>query len=377
MHIHTPKTLFSFVFCLMAVFSYAQKSKYVYYNESIAVVETQKDAYYQADLSAITYVDDTTWVATLYSVRNDTLKRAKATFYDARLQILHGDYTQFDAKTRQLHVAGKYKKGKPEGLWNWLLTDSTHHICSYREGKEQGEKIIYHTKSNKIACKMHYVEGKIEGNANYFDSNGNCTLILNYKNGQRHGAYEDKYSENLKTVVKGMYNDSLRVGAWSYFYKSGQVSAKGVYKANLKDGEWLYYYENGQASAHETYTEGKMTAYKLFNEKGVQEYDENYEAEAKPQFVDGGEAGLMQYLVKNVKYPKACRRESIEGKLFITFVVDKDGSIIDANVLRSPHALMSVEAMRVVTGMPKWTPGKQHNIAVKVRYTLPIQFKLD
>jgi TonB family protein len=353
MHHFTLKTIFTFIACFIATIAYAQKSKKVYYDVGISVVEDEQKAEYVTDLYAAERVNDTTYIATLYSYNDDTLRCSKATFYDQKLSILHGDFTQFNAKTRQLHLAGKYKKGEPEGLWNWNITDSTYHICTFRNGKIEGEKIIYYTKTNKIARKMQYSEGKIQGNADYFDSKGNCIKILNYNKGQLDGAYELKYPNTLKTKDIGQYKDSLMVG------------------------EWLFYYENGQISAKETYTLGNLTDYKLFDINGNPEQNNDYKAIINPQFADEGDTGLMRYLTNNIKYPKKCRKESIEGKVYMAFIIEEDGKISNVKVLRSPHPLFSAASIRIVSAMPKWLPGKHHNRPVKVQYTLPIVFKLE
>jgi TonB family protein len=100
--------------------------------------------------------------------------------------------------------------------------------------------------------------------------------------------------------------------------------------------------------------------------------------EKMPEF-PGGPAALMQYLNSKIKYPEECRKMGVEGKVFIKFVVDKEGIINQVAVLRgvSDCNLLEKEALRVVRSMPKWTPGKQHGKAVNVYFTLPISFKLS
>ena len=98
--------------------------------------------------------------------------------------------------------------------------------------------------------------------------------------------------------------------------------------------------------------------------------------EQMPQF-PGGQAALMEYLTKSVKYPKECEKKSIQGRVIASFVVEEDGSITNASVAKSVDPLLDAEALRVINAMPNWTPGMQKGEAVRVKYTLPFTFRLD
>jgi TonB family protein len=98
-------------------------------------------------------------------------------------------------------------------------------------------------------------------------------------------------------------------------------------------------------------------------------------AEQMPNFA-GGIPKLMEFLTGNVKYPEAAMKKGIEGRVIVSFVVNTDGSVSDAKVVRSIHPLLDKEALRVVNSMPKWTPGKQNGQVVRVKYNIPISFKL-
>lgn len=98
--------------------------------------------------------------------------------------------------------------------------------------------------------------------------------------------------------------------------------------------------------------------------------------EVDPEFPGGMEA-LTKYLSENIKYPEQAKKDKIQGKVYISFVVEKDGSVADAKVLRGIGGGCDEEALRVVNAMPKWTPGKQRNTPVRVQYNLPIVFKLQ
>lgn len=98
--------------------------------------------------------------------------------------------------------------------------------------------------------------------------------------------------------------------------------------------------------------------------------------EQMPQF-PGGDQELMRYIASNLKYPTIAAENGIEGRVVLRFVVNKDGVVSDAQVLRSLDPSCDKEAIRVVKSMPKWVPGKQNGRNVPVYYTLPVLFKLQ
>jgi protein TonB len=98
--------------------------------------------------------------------------------------------------------------------------------------------------------------------------------------------------------------------------------------------------------------------------------------EQMPSF-PGGPSALMQYLNSNIKYPVVAEENGVQGRVVCTFVVEKDGSITDVRVVKSVDPSLDKEAARVVKGMPKWIPGKQNGSAVRVKYTVPVTFRLQ
>lgn len=149
-------------------------------------------------------------------------------------------------------------------------------------------------------------------------------------------------------------------------------------KAQMKD-------KNGEKS----YLEGKMASTKkdgmTVNQVDWQKKASNSEPQEKvifqvveemPQF-PGGMGEAMKFLAKNMKYPVAAQQAKIEGRVIVQFVVEKDGSVSDVKVMRGVNSELDAEAIRVVSMMPKWIPGKQRGKAVAVKYTMPIMFRLQ
>jgi protein TonB len=98
--------------------------------------------------------------------------------------------------------------------------------------------------------------------------------------------------------------------------------------------------------------------------------------ETMPGF-PGGDAALLKYLQDNIKYPVIAQESGIQGRVICQFVVNRDGSIVDVEVVRGVDRSLDAEAIRVVQSMPKWMPGKQRGKAVRVKFTLPINFRLQ
>ena len=97
--------------------------------------------------------------------------------------------------------------------------------------------------------------------------------------------------------------------------------------------------------------------------------------EEMPSF-PGGQGALMSYIASNMKYPANARKSMIQGRVIVSFVIECNGSISDVRVARSVDPMLDREAIRVVKSMPKWKPGKQNGSAVRVKYTVPVVFRL-
>ena len=91
----------------------------------------------------------------------------------------------------------------------------------------------------------------------------------------------------------------------------------------------------------------------------------------------GGDEACMKWLAEHLKYPSICQEQGVQGRVFLKFVVNRDGSIVDVEIVRSPDPNLSKEAERVVKMMPKWKPARQGNKTVRARFNLPVNFRLN
>ena len=111
-------------------------------------------------------------------------------------------------------------------------------------------------------------------------------------------------------------------------------------------------------------------------EEEVEEQQIFQVVEEMPEF-PGGMGECMKFLSKNIKYPTISQENGVQGRVIVQFVVNRDGSIVDPVVVRGVDPYLDKEALRVISSMPKWKPGKQRGKAVRVKYTVPVMFRLQ
>ena len=99
-------------------------------------------------------------------------------------------------------------------------------------------------------------------------------------------------------------------------------------------------------------------------------------AEKMPEF-PGGNGAVAEYVRENMKYPAIAKEKGTQGRVIVQFVVNRDGSIVDAKVVRSVDPYLDKEALRVINTMPKWKPGMQRGKPVRVKFTVPVMFRLQ
>lgn len=151
-----------------------------------------------------------------------------------------------------------------------------------------------------------------------------------------------------------------------------QITKKGRKNAsiNMGDNKTILVVETDETKAE---TPETNTAVGTFEPVQGDVFDV---VEEMPQYPGGAEA-LLEFLNNNVQYPEEAEKAGIQGRVIATFVVEKDGSVSNAKVVKSVDPLLDAEALRVISAMPKWKPGKQNGQVVRVKYTVPLSFHFD
>jgi TonB family protein len=217
---------------------------------------------------------------------------------------------------------------------------------------------------------------KKNGLFTWYYKNGQPEYSGNYLKGERVGEWT-WWSDSGMVEQKEVYNEKgLRDGPAAYWFENGQMDCEGSFTDGAMDGVWKFYHENGQECSRETYVMGELVALEMWNESGEPEKVKELSTETEPEY-PGGFDSMADFIRTNVVYPEEARGQMIQGSVYVEFIVGRTGEIENVKVLKSAHPLLDEEALRVVKLMPAWIPGRQHNRAVRVRYTIPINFKIQ
>lgn len=195
--------------------------------------------------------------------------------------------------------------------------------------------------------------------------------------------------EILKAPVAGN-----RLPADATYYVDGEKMERGIAVRRIVDGREVVLITRKGENGKETVTvvgssknDAVDEAKALLRKEGVQQLnvknegandnDSIYNVVSENAEFPGGNMAASNWISKNMTYPEECRKQGIEGRVVIKFVVNKDGSIVDAEAVKSPHPALAEEGLRVVKSMPKWKPAKEGGKVVRSRFNIPIVFKLS
>ena len=184
----------------------------------------------------------------------------------------------------------------------------------------------------------------------------------------------EKHLLEIATNAKLKKTFSQLDGKFRKWYENGQLWMDLNYERSSLTGEIMTYWDNGQLKRHELFQSGESVKGECYNREG--ESIDFYSFMVMPQF-QGGISALMDFLSRRITYPVVMQKSQLEGKVLVGFIVNKEGSVTDVKVIRGVSPEFDEEAIRVAKSMPKWNPGMQDGEKVNVRYTLPIQFRLN
>jgi len=185
------------------------------------------------------------------------------------------------------------------------------------------------------------------------------------------------YHQNGNLQMKARISQRVPLivdGTCLYYSENGKRESKGIYELNKKIGVWVYYDQVGSDSSvvehflNELKKEIKVT----------QEYSslKNFiSVEVMPEF-PGKEEGLFKYMKDSIKYPSSAKKDKIQGTVYVRFIINEQGEVKDAKVVRGVREDIDEEARKVIQSMPKWTPGYKNGKAINVMFIHPIKFKL-
>ena len=236
------------------------------------------------------------------------------------------------------------------------------YISYYKNGQTK-TKGSYKEKTKIGEWKSWYQNGQLKSVDNYLDfENKKLDPMLKHQLLE----YYDSTGNQIITEGAGLYVE--------HFENSQQVRESGNYKKGYKAGEWKGYRIDGSNFYTENYTKGVIKNGISWDDEGKQYSYTQLEEPAVP--MDGREK-FYQRIGQNLRYPEEARRKGIEGRVFIQFVVNKEGKLTEIAVIKSPHHSLSIESERILRLEKDWIPGKQKGQNVNQRIILPITFKLQ
>lgn len=238
----------------------------------------------------------------------------------------------------------------------------------------EGPAITYYP-NGKRAAMQNYKDNELVGNNFSFYENGILREQIQYPDvPQEYSMLELKKSKVIQVgdSLGNTFLDDNQTGKVDLSYSSGNKEA-GNYKAGLKDGLWKSYDAKTKESYEDYYENGKFIKGKTITSDGnITEYSS---LGSLPEF-KGGLQAFGSFLGNNLSYPSDDRDNRVQGRVYISFIVEKDGSLSDVKVVRGVSDGINNEALRVINKSPKWIPGLQRGKPVKVSYTVPIVFQL-
>lgn len=207
-----------------------------------------------------------------------------------------------------------------------------------------------------------------------FNPNRYVRKILFLQNENTMAEYEcyDKSYINDKTKVSSSF--PVKTGKYEEWYLSGEKKMLCYYVEDKLDGEFKVFYTNSKPKRVEKWEKGVWKAGECFDEQGNKIPYCSYQE--LPEFT-GGLSAMFKFIGSELTYPKYARKKGIEGTVYVVFIVDRDGSIVEIMVRRGVEEHLDAEAVRVVKAMPKWKPGKFEGELVRYMFTLPVKFKLS
>ena len=167
--------------------------------------------------------------------------------------------------------------------------------------------------------------------------------------------------------------DTLAHGLMREWYSNGQLKHEQNFRLNKFDGTVKSYWLNGNLKRDDVYSNDTLITGACYDSTGVKV---DYFPFAEMPAFKGGDKKLFSFLANNVRYPVEAQKLGIEGRVLVQFVVGKDGKVTDAKIVKNANYYLDIEALRVVNAMPNWISGKLEGKSVRVKHTLPVNFRL-
>jgi len=243
--------------------------------------------------------------------------------------------------------------------------------------KLEGQNLSFYPDKKKKQV-AHYENGYLTGIVYDYYPNGKMYRFIEYIDDKSRSPQLRRMGKDelVHTAYDSAGTETVKDGSGHYlvFDKDFKhIEEQGDVKDGKRNGSWKGVMNKGKIAYTEDYLDGKFIKGTSTDENGN---TQNYTIkEALPSF-KGGERAFGQYLSQNIRYPATAKNSNIQGRVILSFVIEKDGTLTDIKILKNVSYDIDAEAYRVMKESPKWNPGLQHGVPVKVNYTMPINFVL-
>jgi TonB family protein len=321
----------------------------------------------------------------------------------------------------QLNFSGAFEDDIKQGLWKYYYKGNLTSKIYYSKGNldsifgyHENSLLAYETKFNADSTgyvKSYHKNGQLKSSfslkdkrahgiyAQYFE-NGKLHRETEYKEGERlsiirvldpmgksidggnlkegKGNYiqffdwEQGTEPNLKISRNENYENGLLNGAAKHYRKNGKLETKGSYKDGYETGDWKLYGENGSETIV-NYEENYKSVKTVENTGFYVGSEENVNVMAEFQ---GGENERINFILKNIVYPKEAVIKRVQGTVYINFIITQTGEVESFKIIKSVNKQLDDEVIKLLKKMPRWSPGLSQGVPVRISYNMPITYAL-
>lgn len=330
-------------------------------------------------------------------VANDLLAQSDTIFYDEKwIEIENRDNASFYSikeinQKENLYIKKDFfisgEKQKVGYFSDSLFVMKTGTWVSYYKNGNEEEKGIYKESKKNGYWLVWHQNGEIKNKGSYLEGEKNGIWTSYYDNNVKK---ENSSFEDGKEYILSRWNKDGTIqiengnGIYTEYFDNGKVQSTGKIINEIKDSVWNTYDELGTLENEELYDKGKFINGTSF--KDGKEYPYTIK-ETKPYTKNCGEIEnnddrdfctmrVIQMHSMNIDYPMEAAYKKIQGKVYASFVIDKDGKVTDVKIIRGVHKILDDEVVEHIKKLPDFIPGEQRGIPVNVKYSIPIIFKL-
>lgn len=305
--------------------------------------------------------------------------------------------------TGKIWYKGDYYNGAPDGIWLMYREDGTmENMTMFAKGIKHGLSEEYY-EQGYLRKRQEYKNGLVHGNSYLYYPSGKLRQEHTFVNDTAHGK-SVSYFENGNVIKKGQFHKGFPDGFWQVYNDSIGLSwVEGSYKNGVVKGEWKHYL-NGSLWKVETYEQNELikTTFSnpppaiaeeiapppakradtsitvTFGDRSRAKLEaEVFDAPDEEASFPGGQVPMQQFIIQNIIYPQEAIELGEQGKVYVSFVVERDGELTNIEVPKSVSKSLDEEAIRLISLMPNWEPGKHKGKTVRTRCMMPINFVLD